>query len=323
MRTEKVRMATVLSHVKAKNLLVADIIAPTEYDTDIYYKNNSDTNYDNNSKVFYDKSGNVIPPGEYPFEPEPPEHDFIQYPQSRVLVAPKYKLAFCYVEKNACLSFNYLFNSLNGIQEYEDVLQTWWKSNAANQNISLDELTTANGWKWGVFLRDPAKRYLSAWGSKCLKKEENGWNCRPDAKALLDDTSSVNLQVSSFEEATRRNHEFQSRLFENPHWAKQSQFCQGFHDLSRFDFVGLLNNDMNSQVRRMLHKAHISDRDYLVDKYFPLERIHGHSSNLNESLFFRSAETIRLVHDIYREDYEMIDSKCADSESRSGNAPCD
>jgi len=260
------------------------------------------------SKVYYDNNSKIIPPGEYPFDPEPPEHDFMQYPQSRVLVAPKYKLAFCYIEKNACTEFNSLFNSLNGIQ-VEDEDEPWWNSTAGYQNISLSALTAANGWKWGVFLRDPAKRYLSAWSSKCLQREENGWNCRPDAHALLDESSSLELQVSSFEEATRRNHKNQSRLFDNPHWAKQSQFCQGFDDLSRFDSVGLLEGDVNSQVLRMLHKAHIWDMDSAVDEYFPKAHVHGHSSHLNASLFFRDPETLRLVQEIYRDDFKLIESE--------------
>jgi len=274
------------AHLQAKQHLARDIPPP--------------------SNIYYDKSNDIIPLGQYPWDPEPPEHDFIRYPQSRVLVAPKYKLAFCYMEKNACTEFNSLFNRLNDIQ-VEDEDEPWWQATAGYQNISLSALTSANGWKWGVFLRDPAARYLSAWGSKCLQKEENGWNCRPGTDGLLDKASSPEFQVLSFEDATRRNHENQSRLFDNPHWAKQSQFCQGFHDLSRFDFVGLLEKDVNSQVHQMLHQAHIWDMDSAVDKYFPKAHVHGHSSHLNESLFFKSPETVRLIHEMYRDDFKLME----------------
>jgi len=264
---------------------------------------------DSPSQEYWDNNGSIIPPGEWPWasDPEPPEHDFIQYPQSRVLVAPQYKLAFCYIEKNACTAFASLFNSLNGIwgSEQDD---PWWNSTAVSQNISLSEITLENGWKWGVFLRDPSKRYLSAWGSKCLQKEENGWNCRPDADALVNESYDLEFQVSSFEEATRRNHDNQSHTFDNPHWAKQSMFCGGFQDLSRFEFAGILEGDVNLQVRQMLHQANILDMDWLVDMYFPRERVHGHSSHLDQSLFFRNPETLRLTQEMYEDDYRLIRS---------------
>jgi len=257
-----------------------------------------------NQYVYWDNNSNIIPPGEYPWdEPEAPEHHFIQYPQSRVLVAPKHKLAFCYIEKNACTEFNFLFDSLNSIDN-----DTWWNSTAGYQNISLSSLTAANGWKWGVFLRDPAARYLSAWGSKCWQKEDNGWNCRPNADALVFVNSSTEVLASSFEQTTRKNHEDRSRLFDNPHWAQQSMFCGGLRDLSRFDFVGLVNKDMNSQVRQMLHQAHIWHMDSAVDKYFPKTYVHGHSSHLDESLYYRNPETTRLVQEIYQDDYKLIKS---------------
>jgi len=260
---------------------------------------------DSPSQEYWDNNGSIIPPGEWPWasDPEPPEHDFIQYPQSRVLVAPKHKLAFCYIEKNACTEFNFLFDSLNSIDN-----DTWWNSTAGYQNISLSSLTAANGWKWGVFLRDPAARYLSAWGSKCWQKEDNGWNCRPNADALVFVNSSTEVLASSFEQTTRKNHEDRSRLFDNPHWAQQSMFCGGLRDLSRFDFVGLVNKDMNSQVRQMLHQAHIWHMDSAVDKYFPKTYVHGHSSHLDESLYYRNPETTRLVQEIYQDDYKLIKS---------------
>jgi len=193
---------------------------------------------DRPSQKYY-RHGKLLPPGTYPYAPEPVEHNFILHPESRVLVAPKYKLAFCFMEKNACTEFNALFNMLNGIN-IDNGNKLWWKSTARHQNVSLPDLTAANGWKWGVFLRDPVKRYLSGWASKCFQKEENVWNCRPDVHALVDESMPLDLQVHRFEEATRINYENRSRMTDNPHWAQQTQFCSGIQDLSKFDFVGLL-----------------------------------------------------------------------------------
>jgi len=208
-----------------------------------------------------------------------------------VLVYPAKKLAFCYIEKNACTQFNGLFNALNHKTGPGDV---WWRSIMPNIGVDPATATREKGWKWAVFVRDPLVRYLSAWGSKCVQREDSGMNCLPEG--LFSSGA-----VSDFEGHVVASHANPGPNFLNPHWAPQQDFCGGLHNASGYDFVGHLSGDVNSQVRDMLRMVD-APLDY-VDNFFPRRHIEGHRSNLNPELFYRNATIRRYVHDMFKEDY--------------------
>jgi len=225
--------------------------------------------------------------------------DFMNNPDSRVLVLPKAKLAFCYIEKNACTEFNGLFNHMNGITTGD----MWWRSQPMNFGLQVSDLTQANGWKWAVFLRDPASRYLSAWGSKCLQQEDDGINCIPN-EAVVHAGWADESKVASFKNAVVWNSVHQESLHMNPHWANQSDFCGGLGDLTSYDMVGILRGDVNGKVRAML-QAVGADYDS-VDFFFPPEQVAGHASNLSKDVYFSDEQTETIVNNIYRTDKALF-----------------
>merc|ERR1719245_1687776 len=87
---------------------------------------------------------------------------------NRLLLVPELKFAFCYIEKNACTQFNLLANRLNRMANPGTTWWTtmkdlpFWKSNADKLGVRPEEVTHANGWRTGVFLREPAERFASA-----------------------------------------------------------------------------------------------------------------------------------------------------------------
>jgi len=234
---------------------------------------------------------------------------FRKDPTSRVLVLPEKKLAFCYIEKVACTEFNMLFNTLNNLTDNGTVWNgtkytTWWHSQPWHFGLNLSDLTAENGWKWAVFLRDPASRYVSAWGSKCLQQEDGGRNCVPYG-AWANTSWSVQQQLLSFQAASVLNHENRSAMALNPHWANQSSFCGGLSDLSKFDMVGRLSGDVNAKVRKMLRIAGANES--VADVYFPKNTVKGHTSHLSKRTFVTKS-TEKLVKAMYEPDFALFES---------------
>lgn len=230
-------------------------------------------------------------------------------PASRVLVLPKQKFAFCYIEKVACTEFNKLFNALNYPTDDGMVCDgthetAWFQSQPQNFGIELSEITAENGWKWAVFLREPHSRYLSAWGSKCLQQEDFGINCVP-SHAYANMSWTEQQQIEMFRSSTRLNYRNQSAMAANPHWANQSSFCGGLGDLSKFDMVGKLSGDVNSKVHQMLRMAGANES--VADVFFPKRRVEGHGSHLDVKSFFAS-ETSSLIDAMYAPDLALFNS---------------
>lgn len=235
--------------------------------------------------------------------------NFHKNPASRVIVLPEKKLAFCYIEKVACTEFNMLFNTLNNLTTNGTVWNgtkytPWWHSQPWHFGLNLSDLTAENGWKWAVFLRDPASRYVSAWGSKCLQQEDRGRNCVPFG-AWANTTWSEKQLLLSFKNASLLNHHNQSAMALNPHWANQSSFCGGLGDLSKFDMVGRLSGDVNAKVRKMLRMAGANES--VADIYFPKHKVKGHTSHLSARKFV-SKETEKLIKAMYAPDVDLFES---------------
>eukprot|EP00747_Dinoflagellata_sp_TGD_P105305 gnl/TRDRNA2_/TRDRNA2_169508_c1_seq3.p1 gnl/TRDRNA2_/TRDRNA2_169508_c1~~gnl/TRDRNA2_/TRDRNA2_169508_c1_seq3.p1 ORF type:complete len:338 (+),score=31.74 gnl/TRDRNA2_/TRDRNA2_169508_c1_seq3:85-1098(+) len=198
---------------------------------------------------------------------------FLTNPWSRVIVLPEYKLAFCWIEKNACTEFNKLFNRLNHIHGRA---QPWQGSRFKRFNLTIEKMSHAEGWKWATFLREPRARYLSAFGSKCVQREENGTRCEPRTAVVEDPTNKTAL-LAQFEESVRFNlHDNLHRSNLNPHYAEQGKFCGGLRNLG-LDYVGILEGDVHGQVEQMLRSVGFNDTEGVVSKFFPRGQTAGHT----------------------------------------------
>jgi len=216
--------------------------------------------------------------------------DFLANPGSRVLVFPEKKLAFCYIEKNACTQFNVLFNRLNNRGG-----KTWWQSNVDAFSLDIANITRAQGWKWAIFLRNPLMRYLSSWGSKCWQKEDRGANCVGK--------TTVHASVADFRSHVSANVANPGPMAANPHWAPQQVFCGGLLDAADYDFVGHLRGDVNEQVHEMLRMAGAPED--AVEACFPKVGVHGHHSSLDPKVYYADAATEDGVRGLFRPDYSL------------------
>jgi len=212
----------------------------------------------------------------------------------RALVYPPKKLVFCYIEKNACTQFNVLFNKLNSRHGVDD----WGLSSLKTFNLKMDDVSRSKGWRWAVFLRDPLKRYLSAWSSKCVQGEDYGEKCLPRGKR------SWLGSVRDFEANVQANEQNPDPLAHDPHWALQQDFCGGLHNATDYDFVGQLSGDVNAQVHKMLRMVGAPE-DH-VDRVFPKHHIAGHRSFFMDPEKYYHDPAIRsAVMRMYAADYNL------------------
>jgi len=258
----------------------------------------------------------VAPPrdGEFPFKgPHEGKHW-----ENRLLIVPDKKLAFCYIEKNACTQFNRMMNALNGMSSSDEI--PFWKSNSEGKfrryfkwlEAGEHNISKASGWKLGIFLREPAERFLSAWLSKCDAWEYGGIDCLgPKVQDL-----PLNEKVEAFEKVVREvlpkyMASAQADGYFNAHYDPQSMFCGG-RPLSEYDFVGELSGSpahIQQQVVDMLKRdAGLNESDPLMDfprVLFPSKSTAGHgtgSTNLMKQ-FYRNPEIYKRVTELYGADY--------------------
>jgi hypothetical protein len=209
---------------------------------------------------------------------------------NRLLIEPSRKLAFCYIEKNACTQFNRLFNAMNGIVPADN---PFWKTNADSKNYSIrryfedgaDNISKATGWKMAIFLRDPAERFLSAWLSKCDAWEHGGIDCLGPQVSNMTDTEKVELFENTVLEVLPKYMklvDFAGQF--NAHYDPQHVFCSR-RPLEEYEFVGKLSGSpahIQDQVVDMLKReAGIEESDPLMDlprKLFPALHRAGHGN---------------------------------------------
>mmetsp|Transcript_41238 Transcript_41238/g.93001 ORF Transcript_41238/g.93001 Transcript_41238/m.93001 type:complete len:295 (-) Transcript_41238:195-1079(-) len=205
----------------------------------------------------------------------------LPWKQRRVSVSFRFKLAFLLIEKNAGTQFNNLMAHMDGKQE------GWPWAGATSPhiaNLSYTDLTHESGWRWAVFLRDPMARYLSAWGSKCMMREDDGENCLASDKAFSSANATLHDQVRSFtahlQQAWMDMKVNQGSSFRgNPHWETQTAFFDKIPlRINDFDFVGHLRGDVNGQVREMLRM--VGAPEDASDTAFPKDHVEGHQSGL-------------------------------------------
>lgn len=236
---------------------------------------------------------------------------------SRLLVAPEHKFAFCYMEKVACTQFNHIMNSLNGLTK---TARPWMRSSALFMNVSMDSINKENGWFRGIFLRDPAERYLSAFQSKCLKRsdgfiENGGHMCWPQNLAEernLSVDSPPEERLAAFEESVRALSGWKDPKEGNPHYALQRDMCGGLSsDLHEFDYVGVLDGGYDAvqrQVREMFAKGNYPISEELLGNYFPAaapSRDHVTNTSSSVDFYYQNPATREMVRKIYARDYEL------------------
>jgi len=255
--------------------------------------------------------------GEFPFRGP---HEGKRW-ENRMLIVPDRKFAFCYIEKNACTQFNRMVNALNGMSSSDAI--PFWKSNSEGRHFKeyfkdgLSNISKANGWKLGIFLRDPAERFLSAWLSKCDAWEYGGIDCLgPRVSDLPQDKKVEMFEKMVLELLPQYMARVQALGEYNAHYDPQHIFCGGKR-IEEYDFVGKLSGSpahIQQQVVNMLRRdAGMTDSDPLMDlsrDLFPSKSTAGHgtgSTNLVKQ-FFRNRTIYEKVVKVFAEDYRWASS---------------
>mmetsp|Transcript_42295 Transcript_42295/g.122299 ORF Transcript_42295/g.122299 Transcript_42295/m.122299 type:complete len:342 (-) Transcript_42295:113-1138(-) len=224
------------------------------------------------------------------------------------LVLPEYKLAFCYIPKVACTDFKDLFNTINGFGKHTlGFGHDYEASMSVNNNITESEMTRKNGWKFAAFTRDPALRYLSAFGDTCLYPNLHPHCC----------CGPLVFRGLPKEEMLKR---FKARLGmdlelgtakDEQHWAQQTDVLDvcGWHKFkpSHLDFWGSLSGDMNAQVKEMLRLVGYVN-DSVVSTFFPETGAAGHHGYLKGTPmdYINDLETLEGLMKLYEEDYRLL-----------------
>lgn len=237
--------------------------------------------------------------------------------RDRLLIVPALKFAFCWIDKNAGTQFNNLMNALNDGHFPHGRTGCWWASNPSAFDMTFEEATKKDGWRFGVFLRDPAERLLSAWASKCVDWEDRGRNCMGREHIYKGKQEQPAFESMVQEKLTRYGEHVLEDGWWNSHFDPQTFFCGG-REISEYDFVGRLTGDrraVGEQVRDMLRRVAQAPQDskvwHAADMLFPLDGVHGHHTNSSSRMarFYQKPEVYRKVQDFYRTDYEHLGFK--------------
>jgi len=237
---------------------------------------------------------------------------------NRLLVWPSQKFAFCWIEKNAGTEFSILMNNLTGAAVDETVgnsmgyFSSSW-ANLGDSDIIPEKISRANGWRLGIFVRDPAERLLSAWSSKCQAWENGGRNCL-GRKQVPNDLSEE--AVNNFESMVRDllpkyMAERRERGYFNAHYDPQSTFC-GAKEATAYNFIGHLSgqsDEVHDQVADMLCSvAHVPPQHAIwsiLPTIFPRQFAAGHHTDAGARMtaFYRSPDVRAAVAREYAADY--------------------
>lgn len=236
---------------------------------------------------------------------------------NRLLVWPSMRFAFCWIEKNAGTEFSLLMNNLSSVPKdnASGNSQGYFSSSWINFHdpaITPGTISRENGWRLGIFVRDPAERLLSAWSSKCQAWENDGRNCL-GRKRVPDNTSEE--AIGDFEHmvrellptymAERREHGYL-----NAHYDPQDTFC-GAKGAAAYDFVGHLSGPekVQGQVAEMLRSVARVPPEHniwsVLPTIFPAEATAGHHTDAEGRMaaFYRSPDVRARVLQEYAEDY--------------------
>jgi len=235
------------------------------------------------------------------------------------LIVPSLKLAFCYVPKVACSQFKDLFNRLNKLNAAEGFGKFWTYGTSSHISLKVNRsvITKENGWKFAIFTRDPALRYLSSFGSTCVSKTdhasfEHRFECC--GPVIEDNTMPAEQLIKMFEKRV----DYDAWLgvpHRDDHWESQVAILKqcGWDKFApdKVDYYGQMDGDMNRKVKEMLEMVNGIDDWMLshVDRLFPRKGIAGHQSPVRKippELFFRNRTVLESVMRIYEDDYELL-----------------
>mmetsp|Transcript_29904 Transcript_29904/g.85682 ORF Transcript_29904/g.85682 Transcript_29904/m.85682 type:complete len:354 (-) Transcript_29904:155-1216(-) len=229
------------------------------------------------------------------------------------LLLPHLKLAFCYIPKVACTQFKDLFNHLNGFgPETIGFGHHYFESMPKLMKIRPEDVTRANGWKFATFTRDPALRYLSAFGSTCVGNEkgyfEHAFECCGDT--VLNTVPSAEM-IRHFERRVVQD-SLKSVVKNDGHWVEQTELLKHCSwpkfKPDRLDFRGHLSGDVNAQVKEMFRVVNYSN-DTVVDRFFPPNKTKGHHTPIKMAAaedFYKDPMILKAVVKLYEDDYKRL-----------------
>jgi hypothetical protein len=230
----------------------------------------------------------------------------------RIALVPQHKFAFVIMEKCAGTQFNLLVQAMSGIEGPSKWPFVRPANDPEHLKLDLGTLTQESGWRWATFVREPMARYLSAWGSKCMVKEDDGSNCLGGEAAKQSYVkSSLEQKTKAFtahlraalDDKQRRNASWR----ENPHWETQTKFLSTVpKSMQHLDFVGRLSGDVNGQVKEMLRL--VGAPENLADTYFPKIHVAGHHTSLGRDIeaFYADGNEDVFSQLWYAEDYDLL-----------------
>jgi hypothetical protein len=120
----------------------------------------------------------VVEDGDYIFK-----RDLSRFDAAPIIV-PEYKLAFFSVPKVACTTFKFLFRKMKGIEDWDNQdYQLILPHNPRHNNLKYlwdysleeaNEIMTSPEWTRAIFIREPKRRFLSAFLDKAIGND--GWH---------------------------------------------------------------------------------------------------------------------------------------------------
>jgi len=240
---------------------------------------------------------------------------------NNVIVYPGSKLAFCYIPKVACAVFNAMFDHMNHLgMTRNQKKRAFALSKPDAFGLNRDDISMDKGWKFGFFLRDPLSRFLSAWGSKCIAKD-NGHGDWKFCGGLVGDDSWPHISHPSSKEeliAAFEQHvvHFNTLLVDgelktdNKHYVRQADMLKLCGDNNFWPgnshFIGLLSGNVHQQVEFMLRGAGFDASEQKAERFFPEQHKAGHSTSLSVEEFFRNNTIAEMVADMYAPDFALI-----------------
>lgn len=233
------------------------------------------------------------------------------------IVVPELKLLFCTIEKAGDLSFNTLFRIIRAKYDPSQLEGRAWRRNSPEMhNLTNKEIIDRildPEWHKAVFVREPLERYVSAYMSKCLGADEDGYiHC---GKQFGNEHMEFNASVKwilDFDRAGGSDLEF------DPHFMKQINFCGHLDSsLQYYSTVEELDRTTSHQnVAEMLRKVGVDAANIEgFNELFPAPTQHGwedegHNTNAKGAFGTYVNPQQPWIADAlqkhYREDYEVL-----------------
>uniref|UniRef100_A0A6T1IFW2 Carbohydrate sulfotransferase n=1 Tax=Alexandrium monilatum TaxID=311494 RepID=A0A6T1IFW2_9DINO len=226
------------------------------------------------------------------------------------IVLPEYKLSFCFIPKIGSTDFKDLFNTINGVSPL--ILgfgKEYSASKAEHLGVNESEITKSNGWKFAVFTRDPALRYLSAFGDTCIRGDGHRRHRKACCGPTLSKRAPKEEMTKHFQARLKRD--LEEGLAHNVHWSPQTEIIQrcgwGHFRPERLDYWGVLSGDVHGQVKEMLGMVGYTN-DTVISKFFPKDHVAGHHSALQGGPedYINDLDTLAAITKLYQDDFHNL-----------------